>query len=208
MVSLSVGPPRRQSSRSGMATLGFPGAYEFRQGPGRYQTTPPWNGFVAQPGFRFAKPFVLEYPHQFRPSPPPPLRTRRTLVRCGKFRSTAPPTARAARTNRLRYAIWWMEFAEGSVNRLARQLSNDRRLHLWPAARMFAHIGMALYNTYVATWDAKYEYDHWRPLHGHSSGRHGQQRPHAARRDVGVAPSGAALSGVLVGSRGGLRRLV
>ena len=52
----------------------FQGTYEFGDGPGRYQTTPPWNGFVAWPGFRFAKPFVLEYPHQFRPSPPPPLR--------------------------------------------------------------------------------------------------------------------------------------
>ena len=54
----------------------FQGTYEFGEGPGRYQTTPPWNGFVAWPGFRFAKPFVLEYPHQFRPSPPPPLRTQ------------------------------------------------------------------------------------------------------------------------------------
>lgn len=36
-----------------------PGTYEFRSGPGQYQTTPPWDGFVAQPGFRFAKPFVL-----------------------------------------------------------------------------------------------------------------------------------------------------
>jgi PAP2 superfamily len=49
------------------------------------------------------------------------------------------------------------------VNRLARQLSSDRQMHLWPAARMFAHIGVALYDAYVATWDAKYEYDHWRP---------------------------------------------
>src|SRR5262245_45948972 len=46
------------------------GTYEFRDGPGEYQTTPPWDGFVAQPGFRLAKPFALEYPGQFRPPPP------------------------------------------------------------------------------------------------------------------------------------------
>ena len=34
------------------------GTYEFEEGPGRYQTTPPWNGFVSQPGFALAKPFV------------------------------------------------------------------------------------------------------------------------------------------------------
>ncbi len=74
--------------------------YEFGEGPGRYQTTPPWNGFVAWPGFRFAKPFVLEYPHQFRPSPPPPCGQRPTPARSAKSRNTAPPPARVGRTIR------------------------------------------------------------------------------------------------------------
>jgi hypothetical protein len=60
-------------------------------------------------------------------------------------------------------AIWWMEFAEGSVNRLARRLTLDRNLELWPAARLFAHIGMALFDGYIAVWSAKYEFNHWRP---------------------------------------------
>ena len=141
----------------------FPGTYEFAGEPGRYQTTPPWNGFVAQPGFRLAKPFVLEYPAQFRPSPPPPLGTKgyaRAFNEAKEFGAAAS----ARRTDdQTVYAIWWMEFAEGSVNRLARQLVADRGLPLWAAARLFAHIGMALYDVYVATWDAKYTYDHWRP---------------------------------------------
>jgi hypothetical protein len=140
-----------------------PGSYTFGEGPGRYQTTPSWNGFVAQPGFRFAKPFLLPYPQQFRPSPPPPLRTQAYVV---AFREVMDYGA-ADSTRRTReqtdYALWWMEFAEGSVNRLARQLSTDRQLHLWEAARLFALVGVALYDTYVATWDAKYTYDHWRP---------------------------------------------
>jgi hypothetical protein len=61
------------------------------------------------------------------------------------------------------YAVWWMEFAEGSVNRLARHLSASRRLDLWTGARLFAHVGVALYDTYIAVWDAKYEHNHWRP---------------------------------------------
>jgi hypothetical protein len=36
-------------------------------------------------------------------------------------------------------------------------------MHLWSSARLFAHIGTALYDVYVATWDAKYAFDHWRP---------------------------------------------
>ena len=56
-----------------------------------------------------------------------------------------------------------MEFAEGSVNRLARQLAAERSMDLWAAARMFAHVGIALFDTYVAVWDSKYHYNHWRP---------------------------------------------
>jgi hypothetical protein len=62
------------------------------------------------------------------------------------------------------YAIWWLEFAEGSVNRLARRLVSERSADLWSAARLFALLHMALYDGYIATWDAKYEYNHWRPF--------------------------------------------
>jgi hypothetical protein len=139
------------------------GTYTFGDGAGRYQTTPPWNGFVAQPGFRFAKPFVLETPDQFRPSPAPALSTR-AYTRAFREVKEYGAAASALRTEeQTGYAVWWMEFAEGSVNRLARQFVTERQMHLWRAARVFAHIGVVLYDTYVATWDAKYEYDHWRP---------------------------------------------
>jgi PAP2 superfamily len=141
----------------------FQGTYEFMEGPGQYQTTPPWNGFIVQPGFRFAKPFVLEYPRQFRPSPPPPLRTKAYARALREVQEYGAAESTRRTTDEKEYAVWWMEFAEGSVNRLARQLSTDRRMNLWRAARMFAHIGVALYDTYIATWDAKYVYNHWRP---------------------------------------------
>ena len=99
----------------------MPLTFEFAEGPGRYQTTPPWNGFVAQPGFRFAKPFVLEYPAQFRPSPPPPLRTKAyaRALREVKEYGAASSTRRTA--DQTAYAIWWMEFVEGSVRPLQKQ---------------------------------------------------------------------------------------
>ena len=141
----------------------FPGAYEFKEGPGRYQTTPPWNGFVSQPGFRFAKPFVLDYPQQFRPSPPPPLRSKAYARALREVQEYGAVDSMRRTSDQTAYAIWWMEFAEGSVNRLARQLASDRQMDLQAAARMFAHIAVALYDGYIATWDAKYAYNHWRP---------------------------------------------
>ena len=139
------------------------GSYQFQDGPGRYQTTPPWEGFVAQPGFRLARPFVLKYPQQFRPPPPPPLRSTPYARSFREVKEYGAEDSTRRTSDQTAYAVWWMEFAEGSVNRLARQLASDRNLNLWSAARMFAHIGVALYDTYVATWDSKYRYDHWRP---------------------------------------------
>jgi hypothetical protein len=78
-----------------------------------------------------------------------------------KFGAVASTDRSADQTT---YAIWWMEFAEGSVNRLARRFVIERSLGLWEAARMFAHLHVALYDGYIATWDAKYEYNHWRPF--------------------------------------------
>jgi hypothetical protein len=169
------GPLRQRGTALGKATAtavlarrdndgwDFPGTYQFRQGPGRYQTTPPWDGFVAQPGFRFAKPFGLEYSHQFRPPPPPPLRSTAYARAFREVKEYGAADSLRRTDDQTAYAVWWMEFAEGSVNRLARQLAVDRNLHLWKTARLLAHVGVALYDAYVATWDSKYVYDHWRP---------------------------------------------
>ena len=141
----------------------FPGTYRFRGGAGQYQTTPPWNGFVAQPGFRFARPFTLADQGQFRPPPPPPLKSTAYARAFREVKEYGAVDSARRSEDQTGYAIWWMEFAEGSVNRLARQLVADPGLHLWSAARLFAHIGMALFDGYVAVWDAKYQYNHWRP---------------------------------------------
>ena len=139
------------------------GTYAFGTGVGRYRTTPEWEGFVLQPGFRDSRPFAIPSIEAFRPGPPPAL-TGAEYARAYdevKAQGAAASTARTA--DQTAYAVWWMEFAEGSVNRLARRLVMERGTGLWDAARLFAHLHVALYDAYIVTWDSKYEYDHWRP---------------------------------------------
>jgi hypothetical protein len=139
------------------------GEYEFVMAPGAYQSTPPWQGFVLHPGLARAKPFMLKAAAQVRPPAPPSLASRayaRALEEVKKFGALAS----SARTNeQTAYAVWWMEFSEGLVNRFARRLANERKLELWEAARLFALMNAALVDTYVAVWDSKYEFNHWRP---------------------------------------------
>lgn len=141
----------------------FQGSYEFKDGPGQYRTTPPWDGFVAQPGFRYAKPFALRAPERLRPPPPPPLWSKAYGTVFNEVKSYGAMNSKRRTQDQTGYAVWWMEFAEGSVNRLARQLVIDRRTDLWRATRLFAHLNMALYDGYIVVWDSKYKYNHWRP---------------------------------------------
>jgi hypothetical protein len=140
------------------------GSYVFSKEPGDYQTTPQWNGFVLQPGFRSAKTFGLRAPDQFRPDPPPPLNSREYAEAFNEVKDFGKKDSSVRTLDQTRYAIWWMEFAEGSLNRLARQLVTERRTKLWRATRMFALLNMSLFDSYVANWDSKYEYNHWRPF--------------------------------------------
>jgi hypothetical protein len=139
------------------------GDYKFINGPGFYRTTPPWNGFVLQPGFGSAKPFALFSGHQFQPSPPPSLTSVAYAEAFNEVKAFGSKGSKVRTADQTAYAVWWMEFSEGSVNRLARRLVQERQIDLWAANRMFAEINMALFDVYVAVWNSKYEVNHWRP---------------------------------------------
>jgi hypothetical protein len=141
----------------------FQGSYTFLPGVGAYQTTPPFNGFVFQPGFRYARPFGLLAPSQFRPGPPPPLSSVEYAAAYNEVKDFGRVDSVLRTADQTLYAIWWMEFAEGSVNRLARQLVTQRGTHLWQSARLFALLNMSFFDGYAAVWDSKFEYNHWRP---------------------------------------------
>jgi hypothetical protein len=138
------------------------GTYTFSNEIGAYQATPPWN-FVLQPGFRYAKPFGLRAPNQFRPAPPPPLNGPEYASAFNEVKDVGRVNSTVRTVEETLYAIWWMEFAEGSVNRLARRLATERKMHLLQASRLFALINMSLFDAYLANWDSKYEHNHWRP---------------------------------------------
>lgn len=168
-------PPRRRAASLGAAVAAaviaaregddwdLPGSYEFGSGPGRYQTTPGWDGFVLQPGFRMARPFVIGAVQAFRPPPPPSLHSDAYAHAFDEVKAYGAAQREVRTADQTGYAVWWMEFSEGSVNRLARRLVTERRMDAWTAARMFAYLHLALYDAYIATWDSKYTYDHWRP---------------------------------------------
>jgi hypothetical protein len=136
--------------------------YAFSDAPVHYRTTGRWDGFMLQPGFRYARPFTLAAADQFRP-PPPALSSPAYADAYAEVKARGSATSTTRTDDQTGYAVWWMEFAEGSVNRLARELTAREGTDLWDAARLFAYLNVALYDGYIAVWDSKYEYNHWRP---------------------------------------------
>lgn len=139
------------------------GTYAFTAAAGAYQTTPDWKGFVAWPALGAAKPFTLRSADQFRPAPPPALTSAEYSAAFDEVKRFGARDSTARTADQTAYAVWWMEFAEGSINRLARKLAADARMDLWDAARMFALLNASLIDSYIAVWDSKYHFNHWRP---------------------------------------------
>ncbi|HEY6643347.1 hypothetical protein [Povalibacter sp.] len=140
-----------------------PGVYEFRAGPGMYQTTPDWHGFVVHPGLAQAKPFLLESASQWRPHGPPALDTRAYASALNEVQQIGAEHSRVRTADQTHAAVWWMEFSEGLMNRWARRQVVDDHWGLWRTTRLFALMNAALVDTYVAVWDSKYAFNHWRP---------------------------------------------
>jgi hypothetical protein len=186
----------------------LPGSYEFRNGAGQYQTTPPWNGFVAQPGFRFAKPFAPVVHTRLRPAPPPPL--------AGARYARAFPGSQGVRRGRQHTAQRRSDclrcLVDGIRGRLGEPPGQAPRrrparapMGLRPAVRASRHIALRRVHRDLGL---EVRVQPLAPLYGHSRGRHRRQPAHCRGSRLGAAPPDAAVPRVRIGARHGVRRLL
>jgi membrane-associated phospholipid phosphatase len=137
--------------------------------PGVYQTyppfgTPPGPGFVFGAGFELATPFTMTSQNQFRSGPPPDISSVAYAAAVNEVKDLGALNSLSRTADQTHAAVWWKEFTEGSMNRLARQLARAEDLNLWKATRMFAQLNMNMFDGYVNTIEAKFHYNFWRPV--------------------------------------------
>jgi hypothetical protein len=130
--------------------------------PGDYQFVPPYD-FAFAEDLRYATPFGLKSPKQFRVPAPPALTSRIYAKSYNEVKSVGAINSTTRTTDQSNYANWWYESSEIGWARVARVTTTSEELELWRAARMFALIHMTVYDGYVAGWDSKYHWDFWRP---------------------------------------------
>ena len=114
-------------------------------------------------------PFAMTSGAQFRPSAPPALTsasTRPPSTRSSTSVATpAPPAPRTRpRSRSSGGTAAGTSFAFGHWNIIAQEVAAEQERDLVGEARLFARLNIAMADAVISTWDAKYEYDFWRPV--------------------------------------------
>jgi hypothetical protein len=131
--------------------------------PGIYQPTPPLN-IVLLAGWSELTPFAIERANQFRPPAPPSIRNlkyAKDFNEVGRKGSKYSASRTAEQTD---IALFWFTAATKEWNLAAHKGLADVRADEWRAARTLAVMNIALADAVIATFDAKYEFNYWRPI--------------------------------------------
>jgi hypothetical protein len=137
-----------------------PDSYRPKTTPGRYVPTAP----VVVPMWGSVTPFALTSPSQFRPGPPIALTSREWADNYNEIKeiggkNSTKRTALQTETGRL-----WLYTGPATFFPLAVQLSAAKNLNVNENARLFALLAMATADAMIAVFDAKYQYEFWRPI--------------------------------------------
>jgi hypothetical protein len=132
--------------------------------PGDWNPTPPAFRPALDPGWGSVKTFLLESGSQFRPGPPPKLDSRRYARDFEEVKDAGSSTSATRTQEETDLARFWIATAAQNWNPAARLVAVARGLTLSQNARAFALLNLAGADAFIASWDAKFAYNQWRPV--------------------------------------------
>jgi len=110
------------------------------------------------------KPWSMRTPSEFRPAPPPKLTSEiwtRDFAEVKRLGAKESEERSGAQTET---ALFWSITGPASWNPVVRSLASSQSLSTVERARLFALANVAAMDSFVAVFDAKYEYAFWRPI--------------------------------------------
>lgn len=131
--------------------------------PGMYQPVPPMP-FVYAPFWATLSTFGLKAPDQFRVQPMPGLTSDAYTQHYNEVKLKGAKANSTRTAEETAIAKYWYEFSEVGWNRIATVVAADQKLDLYNTARLLALVNMAMADSYIAGWDAKFFYNFWRPF--------------------------------------------
>jgi hypothetical protein len=109
-------------------------------------------------------PFVLKRPEQFRSGPPVRLASWQWASDYNEIKTFGARNSEARSAAQTETARFWLMTGPQAYHPLARQIIAARNMNLVDSARFMAMFAAALTDAYIAVFDAKYQYEFWRPL--------------------------------------------
>lgn len=142
-----------------------PSTYAPTPGIGHWQPTPPGNLPAAVPQWADVTPFLLASPDQFRPGGPPDISSVAYAAAYAEVMSIGSATSGTRTDDQSASAKFWAQ-ASGTAPWLQAGLgvAEGAGLSSIENARLFALISTSIADSVIGVWDAKYEYDFWRPI--------------------------------------------
>ena len=146
-------------SRVGDSTAPL-GPYRPLAMPGRYIPT-------AMPVFSDwarAKPFLMTRPDQFRPLAPPALTSVQWTADYNEIKVLGSKASTVRTKEQTDVGQFWVVTGAPAFNPIMRELAGRGQRSLSQNARLFALTYLALADSLIAVFDAKYHYEFWRPM--------------------------------------------
>jgi membrane-associated phospholipid phosphatase len=137
--------------------------------PGKWRRTPPYFRPPEFPHWARVKPFAMESARQFRPSGPSPLSSAPWISDFNSTKQLGGKNSPARTADQTQAAKFWSDFSytctpPGHWNEIASGVATKRNLSFMGTARLFAMLNVAMADAAIACWDAKYAYNHVRPV--------------------------------------------
>ncbi len=121
------------------------------------------------PQWRFVTPFALDSSSQFRPPPPPDLTSVEYAQSVDEVMRLGAANSTERTADQTEIAVFWADGGgtftpPGHWNQIATDVLGPLSWNRLEEARLFALLNLALADAGISAWDAKYEFDFWRPI--------------------------------------------
>ena len=138
-------------------------------GPGFWVPTPPAGAPALLPQWGNITPFAMTHGAQFRPPPPPALSSGPYAFDLNLVKELGSATSATRTADQTAIARFWADGGgtvtpPGHWNVIAQDVAAQLGNTLAQNARLFALLNIAEADAAIASWDAKYAYNFWRPI--------------------------------------------
>ena len=143
--------------------------YTPKTDPGIWVPTPPAFASALDPQWPDVTPFAMTSGSQFRPSGPPALDSAKYAEELNYVKEIGKIDSLTRTPDQTAIAKFWANGGgtftpPGHWNQIAEEASTLTGQSLEDSARLFALLNIAEADAAIACWDAKYQYNSWRPV--------------------------------------------